>query len=378
AEGIQELEYLRAKKIAEERYKKLNNSENTKKVEERIQEFSDFEERKDADVRIQDTDNFKEAEVVDRIEELGNMESKKDVKNRIEELGAFDDLKDLENKHGGLPPEGSKYTKEEQMEYQDRAEVAENTNNSAGLKGKCKRVCPNCTCLVAVRKYTCECGYNFKQEKNLRKNKRDAHLLVMGKRASQNRNLWRAFDAVEKQSIKIQGGGYKIVSLYYKECPTRNQKGIISGSWLKEEDANLLVQFFCKVIESSRNRDEEQRQEMQQEEELPLLQNMQDIKQEDLLPQYEDHEEQLPLLQNMLCIKHEDSPPEHMQQEQQQPSSLQNVIYIKQEDSLVQDMQQDPLAQDVKQGEQPPQSHSIPDVKQEALALQSVQQDHIS
>nr|XP_053652667.1 putative cyclin-dependent serine/threonine-protein kinase DDB_G0272797/DDB_G0274007 [Cherax quadricarinatus] len=127
------------------------------------------------------------------------------------------------------------------------------------------------------------------------------------------------------------------------------------------------------VIESSRNREEEQRQEMQQEEELALLQN----RQEDLLPQYEDHKEQPPQLQNMLCIKHDHSPPEHMQQEPQQPSPLQNVIYIKEEDSLGQDMQQDPLAQDVQQGEQPPLSHSIPDIKQEAPALQSVQEDHI-
>ncbi|KAK8720999.1 hypothetical protein OTU49_012980, partial [Cherax quadricarinatus] len=117
-----------------------------------------------------------------------------------------------------------------------------------GLKLRGKRMCPKCAGFVAARKYAYDCGYNFKEVKEILKRKRNAHLLEMGKKASENRNLWRAFSAIEKQSIKIQGGGYYFVTLYFKECPTRDNKGIISGNWLKKHEGYLLLELFSKLI----------------------------------------------------------------------------------------------------------------------------------
>ncbi|XP_053647292.1 uncharacterized protein [Cherax quadricarinatus] len=84
-----------------------------------------------------------------------------------------------------------------------------------------------------------------------------------GNIASKNGNLWRAFDAIQKQSCKIRGGGYAIATLYYKECPTRNIKGIISGSALEADDKALLIDVFCKVAKSSKNKENEQKEDEQ-------------------------------------------------------------------------------------------------------------------
>ncbi|KAK8751803.1 hypothetical protein OTU49_010381 [Cherax quadricarinatus] len=144
----------------------------------------------------------------------------------------------------------------------NRKSLEENSMPStSGLQGRCKKRCPKCSAIVPSRKYACECGHNFFAEKEHLKKKREAQLQKAGIIASENGNLWRAFDAIQKQSAKIRGGGYTVATLYFKECPTRNIKGIISGSALEEADKALLMNIFCKVAKSLKRKEREHEKE---------------------------------------------------------------------------------------------------------------------
>nr|XP_053636898.1 uncharacterized protein LOC128691935 isoform X1 [Cherax quadricarinatus] len=226
------------------------------------------------------------------------MKAKKAVEDKIKEYEDLNAKRYIETQQASLPSEEPRYKKVEVMEYRGRPAavtrkcipefedshngrtftseypipVRENDKvNNDGLKLRGKRMCPKCAGFVAARKYACDCGYNFKEVKEILKRKRNAHLLEMGKKASKNRNLWRAFSAIEKQSIKIQGGGYYFVTLYFKECPTRDNKGIISGNWLKKHEGDLLLELFSKLIKPQ-NKEEEHltlAQDRQHNKELP-------------------------------------------------------------------------------------------------------------
>ncbi|KAK8738984.1 hypothetical protein OTU49_003775 [Cherax quadricarinatus] len=250
------------------------------------------------------------------IAELEYLEAKKAVENRIKELDELKAIRDHENQQAGFPPEEPRFKKVEVMKFRGRPTATKNTtkltgktpvshpsrtsslefpelprengeSNNDGLRGKCKRMCPKCSGIVSVGKYNCDCGYSFKEEKQMKKRKRDSHLLEMGRRASKNRNLWRAFNAIEKQSIKIQAGGYNFVCLYYKECPTRNLKGIVGGEWIKKNDVDLLLHLFCNVIKSSDNEEELLQLPQDRHSEEQLAKN----KQQAQIPQVTDTQE---------------------------------------------------------------------------------------
>ncbi|XP_069957255.1 uncharacterized protein [Cherax quadricarinatus] len=214
----------------------------------------------------------------DKIAELELMEARKDCEDRIKELENLLAKRALKGKKSAvLLQEYS--NKNEIMDFQRRGAVIKSTSkvdglgsnrksleensmpSTSGLQGRCKKRCPKCSAIVPSRKYACECGHNFFAEKEHLKKKREAQLQKAGIIASENGNLWRAFDAIQKQSAKIRGGGYTVATLYFKECPTRNIKGIISGSALEEADKALLMNIFCKVAKSLKRKEREHEKE---------------------------------------------------------------------------------------------------------------------
>ncbi|XP_069169525.1 uncharacterized protein [Procambarus clarkii] len=111
-------------------------------------------------------------------------------------------------------------------------------------------MCPQCMTAVHVRIHVCACGHSFLKEKLEVDKKKEAHQLVMGKKAAKNNTLTRSFATLQKHSNRLRGGGYRVAVLYYKEGNQRSKRGILPGSSLTEKQGSALAKIFCSMSRS--------------------------------------------------------------------------------------------------------------------------------